>query len=451
MEDPTISGFDYFLLPVYCLLLTFIFIQIKKRYPHNILVQKYFIKGFIVKLLGGIFFAFLVYYYYGYGDTLSYFRDSLQLRDLLSNNKISFTQIFTEDYQYFHDRFDMLGSVTESGFLVTKIGFLLTYISFSRFIIATVLMASLCYFGMFRLFQAFVLIAPGRHRLISIFVLFFPTVVIYGSGLFKDPICISALGWLFYATYKMISEKKITLLNVAIVIISALFIIEIKIYILAAYIIPYFIFLIITLVKKIKSALFRAITFPLLILIVVLTYNTFADSIDDVMGSFAVEKLSDNIKGLQNSYDNMTADDAGSNFTIGDFEPTLSGVITKMPVGIVATLYRPFIWEVRKPIILLPALESLLMLLYTIFAFYKAGFLRFFKLLITDATVFLCIFYSLIFAGLVGLSTLNFGTLSRYRIPVIPFFLFGLMLIIQKAMEHKKLQKEHQDINAASL
>jgi len=55
-----------------------------------------------------------------------------------------------------------------------------------------------------------------------------------------------------------------------------------------------------------------------------------------------------------------------------------------------------------------------------------------------------CFFFSIVFALFVGASTLNFGTLVRYKIPCLPFYAISLFLIYEKVKERsirKTLQK----------
>ncbi|MEO6404102.1 MAG: hypothetical protein ABIY51_09865 [Ferruginibacter sp.] len=393
-------------------------------------MQKYYIKGFIVKLLGGIFFALLVYYYYGVGDTMSYFRDSIRLRELLSEGKISFYQILTYDYEYFHDKFDLLGSVTESGFVVTKISFLLSYLSFSRFLIVTILASAVFYVGMFRLFRTFVAIVPTHPRFIAWIVLYFPSIAIYGSGIFKEPIAISALGWLIYYLHKSFIQKKFSFFYIIYLVAAILIIFIVKPYIIIALLIPFLILIILSLVEKVKSPLFKTLTLPILVVLIVALYSIFSGSISNILGGFAVDKLGENIKELQKSYGSMNEEDAGSNFDIGNIEPNLSSLISKLPAGFVATLYRPFIWETRKIIMFFSALESLFILIFTLYVLKRTGPIFFIRQIFSERFVAFFIFYSIIFAGIVGVSTMNFGTLARYRIPVIPFYLMGLLLIM---------------------
>lgn len=84
---------------------------------------------------------------------------------------------------------------------------------------------------------------------------------------------------------------------------------------------------------------------------------------------------------------------------------------------------------------LLSALESLAFVWITLYVLYKARG----KIISTlkNPEVAFCLIFSIVFAFSVGISTYNFGTLSRYKIPLIPFYLIGLGLIYYLNNERK--------------
>jgi ABC-type uncharacterized transport system permease subunit len=51
-----------------------------------------------------------------------------------------------------------------------------------------------------------------------------------------------------------------------------------------------------------------------------------------------------------------------------------------------------------------------------------------------------CLLFALVFALFVGVTTLNFGTLVRYKIPCMPFYIIALVLILERH-KTKKLQQ----------
>ena len=77
---------------------------------------------------------------------------------------------------------------------------------------------------------------------------------------------------------------------------------------------------------------------------------------------------------------------------------------------------------------LLSALESLAMLVMTLYILWKAN-VRIFAILVHPNPFFTLVF-SLAFAFAVGVSTYNCGTLVRYKIPLMPFFVVSLVLTL---------------------
>ncbi len=437
MDVTYIGWADLVLVPVYCILLFLLVNYIKKRNPNNLLIQKYLVKGFVFKIFCAIFYGLLIRYYYGFGDSLTYFKDAMHIKQYLVAGTESW-DIMLWDFKQVKAAYPSNLAGSEGGWLVQRLNILFSYIAFNRFFVVTILYATTAYAGMFKMLQTFDALMPGWHKRMALIVLFVPSVCVYGSGILKDTVCISAMGWLIYAIHQLLIKRKFRLRFLFILAASILILSIVKIYIIAAFLLPFVVYLIMLALRKIKSGFFRKILFPVFMASLVFTYISFSEKIDAALGSYAIEKLMDTMKEQQQSYQNLEEGESGSTFDIGKMEPTFSGFLKKMPVGIAATLYRPFVWETRKLVMLFSALESLLFLWFTIYVMIKTGFFRFFKILFNDPFIFLCIFYSLIFATLVGISTPNFGTLARYRIPVIPFYLAGLMAIWYKHYQFKK-------------
>ena len=442
MYKEIIDGIDLILVPLYLVLFLFILLIIKKRNRDNVLIQKYLIKGFLFKAFCAIFYCLLLYFYYGYGDSMSYFRDAIFIQHQVRTGNETF-KILLMDNLYGRDVHGIIGSGNEGGWIVEKIAFLLSYISFSRFIVVSLFFSLLAYSGIWKMFVTFNDIMPGWDKRIAFIVLFFPSMAVYGSGVLKDTICMASLGWLLYSSHQLLTKKQIKLKYILILLLCITIIGFVKIYIVAAFVPAYILYLIILLVKKIKNGFIRRLILPFLLLMVVSVYFVFENTIDDWLGGYSMEKIFDTVKEQQGIYLSAEDADKGSIFDLGNFEPTVGGFINKMPAGITAAIYRPFIWESKKVIMLFSALESFFLLCFTLYVMYKTGMGKFFKEIYKNPFIFLCIIYSLLFAALVGLSTFNFGTLARYRIPLIPFYACGILAIwynYQKANPQKPLQ-----------
>ena len=114
------------------------------------------------------------------------------------------------------------------------------------------------------------------------------------------------------------------------------------------------------------------------------------------------------------------------------FEINTSNPAVTALSGIAATFYRPFLWEVKSPIVLLSAMESLVFLLMTLFFMSKRGIKRFFTVPFADPRILFCFVFALAFAAAIGTATANFGALSRYKIPCMPFYLVMVILMYRK-------------------
>jgi hypothetical protein len=192
-------------------------------------------------------------------------------------------------------------------------------------------------------------------------------------------------------------------------------------------------FLILARIKQTKNILLRYILkFSLpLIFIGLLTFLS-ANS-DDLLKEYSSEKVLEGISNQQKGFNAQAERTDGAFFNLGEFDGSVSGLIAMAPKALVATFFRPFIWESRNLIMLLSSLEAVVMLIFTLSLFLKPrGFLIFFSSLFKNALVLYCIAFAILFGIFVGISTFNFGSLVRYKIPCIPFFVCGLLIIKEK-------------------
>jgi hypothetical protein len=112
-------------------------------------------------------------------------------------------------------------------------------------------------------------------------------------------------------------------------------------------------------------------------------------------------------------------------------------MISKFPQAVTVTLFRPFLWEAKKPIMLLSAFESFAFLALFLYVLFGKGIKVLIKQTAKDPNMLFFLIYSLIFAFAVGISTGNFGSLSRYKIPCMPFFAAFLLILFFKNRKTK--------------
>ena len=89
---------------------------------------------------------------------------------------------------------------------------------------------------------------------------------------------------------------------------------------------------------------------------------------------------------------------------------------------------------------MLSAIESFAFMLFTLYVLLRAGPFTFVGSILKDPMIMYCLLFALVFALFIGVTTLNFGTLVRYKIPCMPFYIIALILILERH-KTKKLQK----------
>jgi hypothetical protein len=290
------------------------------------------------------------------------------------------------------------------------------------------------------MFLTFYRMVPELHRWTALACLFIPTVFFWGSGIFKDTITLSTLGISFYCFYRVFIDRKYSIISVLVLLFSLWVIYSIKKYILLSFLPVIIIWIAIRTLVKVRSIVLRVIIVPIaLVPVLFLAYYTIVKVGEDDP-RYNVEKLAETAKitayDIRYGWGARTGE--GSGYTLGELDGTWQSMARLAPGAIIVSLYRPYLWEIRNPLMVLSAFESMAFLLVTLYVFYRVGF-RGLKYLRKPEVVF-CLGFSLMFAFAVGVSTYNFGTLSRYKIPLLPFYAMGIGLLYHYSKRDRKVE-----------
>ncbi|TDN40373.1 hypothetical protein E4631_11480 [Hymenobacter sp. UV11] len=122
--------------------------------------------------------------------------------------------------------------------------------------------------------------------------------------------------------------------------------------------------------------------------------------------------------------------------TYADWDPTPLGLLRHAPLAAAQVLVRPWLGESALPLYVGAALENALLLALVLLALVAAGQGRGGRLPV--ALTVLLLVYCLLLAAFIGLSTPNFGTLSRYRAGLLPWL---LLLLLQNDYARQVLKR----------
>jgi hypothetical protein len=181
-------------------------------------------------------------------------------------------------------------------------------------------------------------------------------------------------------------------------------------------------------IGRIQSSVAKVMIAPVLLIVGGFLAYYVALKAGEDNNRYALDQIAETAQVTAYDIRYWTGKDAGSGYSLGELDGTFGSMIILAPQAVNVALFRPYLWEVSNPLMLLSALEALLLLGLTIRVFYRNKFVHIAQSIRTPIILF-CIGFAIIFAFGVGISTYNFGTLSRYRIVMVPFYLIALFLL----------------------
>lgn len=397
--------------------------------------RKYYLPALTLKFIGAFAVGAVYQFYYGGGDTFNYWQHGsnhivnafmenpiLGIKMLLSNSKHS--------GDFFHHSMHIWYFRDESGYFVVRLAALLDILSFKTYSAVAVGFAAFSFSGLWMLYKTFVQLFPKNTDVLAYAILFVPSVVFWGSGLLKDTLTMGALGWVTYAAFNVFWFKKNMLKNTILLIFFSWVIYSIKEYILMAFLGALTVWVYSINIQKIKNIWLRTLIAPALLVFTIsagfLTLNLITDS-----GSrYALENIAET--SMITAYDIRYGwgAGAGSGYSLGELDGSFSSMISLAPSAIGTTLFRPFLWEAGNPLMLLASVEATVIIIFTGY-FLLRNPMKIPKLF-SNPHLRLCLVFALVFSFAVGVSTFNFGSLSRYKIPMLPFYFISLVIMGSK-------------------
>ena len=180
-------------------------------------------------------------------------------------------------------------------------------------------------------------------------------------------------------------------------------------------------------VGSIQNSVIRFLFGPAMFAIAVAGGYLLLASMSDVLGLYSVDKVLE--RAVITNMDLKSDYYRGNSFDIGDYDPTISSMLSKAPVAINVALFRPYIWEANNIVMIMSGIECFFILLLALKVLWRVKIFGLIPMLGKNHLLTFALVFSIFFAFSVGISTSNFGSMVRYRIPVYPFFIASLYII----------------------
>ncbi|MBD2715709.1 hypothetical protein KBK19_11750 [Microvirga sp. STR05] len=424
---------DLLLTPLYLGLIYALAFAVRPQVT-NLYTRKYFIPALSLKLVGAIALGLIYQFYYSGGDTFNYFIHSSVMYDAFGDSFAVGMKLLTSD----GERLPELAKYTSRMFwwepgstelVIVRIATVLGMLCFNTYTVVGLFFACISFSGMWAMYMTFAKIRPQVYKQLAIAVFFIPSVFFWGSGLMKDSLCLGALGWIFYAFYQGAIQKKRLLKSLLIGGLAAYMLYITKVYILLSFLPPALIWVFNENSQRIKNKLVRMIAKPFLIGIGAVAAVFAMGNLTEGDEKYDIDKIGERSKITADYLYEVSVKQEGSAYTLGEQDGTIGGMIKLAPQAIIVALFRPFLWEAKNPVMLLSALEATFFLVFTLRILFRVGVARFFGAIAGTPVLMLSFIFALVFGASVGIISNNFGTLVRYKIPLIPFYVAALYIL----------------------
>ncbi|MCX2743393.1 hypothetical protein OO013_05920 [Mangrovivirga sp. M17] len=407
--------------------------------------RKYFFPALLLRLFGALALGLLYDFYYGGGDTLTFHRHGSRIiwSSLFDDLEI-WWQLMAHPGEYMAKSFEYARNIwtfnDPASYFVVRTAALFDTITFGSYVGTAFCFAFVAFLSHWMMYRAFSRLFPAIRRYIAYAVLFIPSIVFWGSGILKDTITLAALSWLVYFFIEFFIQGKRSIWLILLAGLSAYTLFYVKIYIFLIAVPCLLLWWTTKNISVIKDPILKALALPFLGVILIVGTFYAMRIVGEQNRKYSLDNIAETVQVQAYDIAYWTGKGAGSTYELGELDGTWQSMIKLAPQAINVALFRPYPWEVRNPLMVLSMIESLGMLLFTLYIFTRAG-IREMIINLKRPEVIFCLAFSFAFAFATGISTFNFGTLSRYRIPLLPFYVLGL-LIIWYYQEERKFEKQ---------
>ncbi|MEZ4258144.1 MAG: hypothetical protein R3B36_03690 [Polyangiaceae bacterium] len=249
-------------------------------------------------------------------------------------------------------------------------------------------------------------------RSLAYAVLLFPSVVFWTSGLVKETFALAGIGFLFRSVQLLRRGPNVFALVVGAV--GFALVASFKPYLLFPFAVgarSWFV--------TARSTRFPLLN-PLLALLAIAVSVVAIAALGKIFPEFAADKVAESAAKLQSSY---SEGGGGSNFEVIEVEDRSTAMrVALAPVALFTALARPLIFEAHNVSSFITAFETLVVTVLAIQTVRTVGIRATAAAIMNHRALGFCAVFVVIAATAIGMATSNFGTLARYRAPLLPMY-----------------------------
>ncbi|MDB4945201.1 MAG: hypothetical protein JWP97_4735 [Labilithrix sp.] len=316
----------------------------------------------------------------------------------------------------------VFGAGSNTGSMCAAAAWIIFFVRGSAYAAQT-LVAGLAMFGSFGVFLGLRDAAP-KVSPVRLFVatVLFPSVAFWIAALHKEALCLMGMGLMLTSWRRLYRPQRLGAIIRGIL----------GILIVAMFRTPVLAVLLLGLVLHVvveqgrKTARGSMFSQPRYLLLGALVMAVGLYAVGRISPDLALDKLNDTVATQQGAWIQVANGRSGAGGSAFDVEEpvarSVASQIAQAPLSLVNALFRPQLFDVRSPSALVSALEmtALTVLLFT--AIQRRTLKGVARDIRDSPFLLMCAAVTVIGCTFIGLTTRNWGTLARYRVPILPFY-----------------------------
>jgi hypothetical protein len=373
-------------------------------------LRKLFLPSFLLKIIAGICVGLIYKYYYSVGDTFAYFEQGTMIANIARSNFSDYLNFLVSSDGGVYG----ISNEVPRALFFSKMVSLFNLITFDNYWIISIYFSSISFLSAWILLTEFSRNIPENTIPASIAFMVFPSIVFWGSGIVKE--CISAAALYFIVTIfiKIWFDRKISWIEW----VFALFAIwvqwTLKYYVVAV------LFIVVGAALTYKFIIARHMTkasrvWEMVVFLAMLIVPFF--TVLFLHPNFSSDNLLNVVVSNYETFIQLSA--PGDAIIFHNLQPNIFSILLNSPIALFSGLFRPVLWEASNLLQLVIALENFVLIAATLFS------IRYVSSIMSSPhriLIYMLIIYIIILCIFLTLSSPNFGTLARYRVSFLPFF-----------------------------
>ncbi|MFN3839472.1 MAG: hypothetical protein ACK4RF_02085 [Cyclobacteriaceae bacterium] len=369
-------------------------------------MRRFFWPAAIWKLVAGLLVGVVHYRYYMQSDTVYFFEKALQLNE-----------VALQDFSVY---LKWLVSAPDGNFLgvhrtlvFIKLLSIVTLITGGNYYIASIFFSLISFLAAWNLTLWISRLAPGMAAPAVFSLIFFPSCVFWSSGILKESVAMAGIYYLASVSIKIWLRHRLTVLNILLSISSVWIVWSLKYYYASVFISIAGAVLIVRLsTAKLPGLSFgrEAVGFAGIVMVLLLAGGFFHPNLKPWKIPHIIYETRELLQAKSKQE---------SIIQYHNLQPTWGSLFVHTPVALVSGLFAPVVPRSSNFFQGLAAIENLILLVFTVFSL---PLLRQLHQSPYRLWVVAILLYVSLLAVFLALSTPNVGTLVRYRIGFLPFY-----------------------------